>query len=82
MTAAGVSAGIDMGLALAARLAGDTVARSIQAIIEYEPQPPFGMVDWDWVERVDLKRSLLTPYVPAIQKILAGRPELLATLLP
>jgi transcriptional regulator GlxA family with amidase domain len=82
MTAAGVSAGIDMGLALAARLAGDTVARSIQAIIEYEPQPPFGMVDWDWVERVDLKRSLLTPYVPAIQKLLAGRPELLAKLLP
>jgi transcriptional regulator GlxA family with amidase domain len=82
ITAAGVSAGIDMALALAARLAGDTVARSIQAIIEYEPQPPFGHVDWDWVERSDLKRSLLTPYVPHIQKILEGRPELLSRLLP
>lgn len=82
ITAAGVSAGVDMGLALAARLAGDTVARSIQAIIEYDPQPPFGAVDWAWVDRMDLKRSLLTPYVPEIQKILAGRPELLSKLLP
>lgn len=82
ITAAGVSAGIDMGLALAARLAGDTVARSIQAIIEYEPQPPFGNVDWAWVERSGLQRTLLTPYVPEIQKILEGRPELLSQLLP
>jgi transcriptional regulator GlxA family with amidase domain len=82
ITAAGVSAGIDMGLALVARLAGETIARSIQAIIEYDPEPPFGAVNWAWVEQADLKRSLLTPYVPAIQKILEGRPELLAKLLP
>ena len=41
VTAAGVSAGIDMGLALAAHLAGDDVARAIQLGIEYDPQPPF-----------------------------------------
>ncbi len=41
MTAAGVSAGIDMGLVLAARIAGDDVARAIQLAIEYDPQPPF-----------------------------------------
>ena len=41
ITAAGVSAGIDMGLTLAARLAGDDVARAIQLAIEYDPQPPF-----------------------------------------
>jgi transcriptional regulator GlxA family with amidase domain len=40
-TAAGVSAGIDMALALAARIAGDTVAQAIQLGIEYDPQPPF-----------------------------------------
>jgi transcriptional regulator GlxA family with amidase domain len=40
-TAAGVSAGIDMALALAARVAGDTVAQAIQLGIEYDPQPPF-----------------------------------------
>ena len=36
-----MSAGIDMGLTLAARLAGDDVARAIQLAIEYDPQPPF-----------------------------------------
>jgi putative intracellular protease/amidase len=41
VTAAGVSAGIDMGLALAARIAGDQVAQAIQLGIEYDPQPPF-----------------------------------------
>ena len=41
MTAAGVSAGIDMALTLAARLAGDGVAQAIQLSIEYDPQPPF-----------------------------------------
>jgi putative intracellular protease/amidase len=41
ITAAGVSSGIDMGLTLAARLAGDGVAQTIQLGIEYDPQPPF-----------------------------------------
>jgi putative intracellular protease/amidase len=41
MTAAGVSAGIDMALTLAARIAGDQVAQAIQLGIEYDPQPPF-----------------------------------------
>ena len=41
ITAAGVSSGIDMGLALAAKIAGDTVAQAIQLGIEYDPQPPF-----------------------------------------
>jgi transcriptional regulator GlxA family with amidase domain len=41
VTAAGVSAGIDMALTLAAQIAGDTVAQAIQLGIEYDPQPPF-----------------------------------------
>ena len=41
VTAAGVSSGIDMGLALADRIAGDEVAQSIQLSIEYDPQPPY-----------------------------------------
>jgi transcriptional regulator GlxA family with amidase domain len=40
-TAAGVSAGIDMALTLAGRLAGDTIAQRIQLGIEYDPQPPY-----------------------------------------
>jgi len=40
-TAAGVTAGIDMALALAAKVAGEQVAQAIQLGIEYDPQPPF-----------------------------------------
>jgi putative intracellular protease/amidase len=41
VTAAGVSSGIDMGLTLAGRIAGDETAQSIQLGIEYDPQPPY-----------------------------------------
>jgi transcriptional regulator GlxA family with amidase domain len=41
ITAAGVSAGIDMALSLAARIAGDELAQGIQLGIEYDPHPPF-----------------------------------------
>jgi putative intracellular protease/amidase len=41
ITAAGVSAGIDMALTLAAHLAGEQTAQAIQLSIEYDPQPPF-----------------------------------------
>jgi len=37
----GVTAGIDFGFALAAELAGEEVARTIQLALEYDPQPPF-----------------------------------------
>ncbi len=41
ITAAGVSAGIDMALRLAAIVAGEKVAQAIQLSIEYDPEPPF-----------------------------------------
>ena len=41
ITAAGVSAGIDMALTLVAREYGEAVAQAIQLGIEYDPQPPF-----------------------------------------
>jgi len=41
VTAAGVSAGIDMALALTSELAGPDVAQIIQLAIEYDPAPPF-----------------------------------------
>jgi transcriptional regulator GlxA family with amidase domain len=41
ITAAGVSAGIDMALRLVRRLAGDELAQAIQLGIEYDPEPPF-----------------------------------------
>lgn len=41
VTSAGVSAGIDMAIALAARLSSPEVAQAIQLAIEYDPKPPF-----------------------------------------
>jgi putative intracellular protease/amidase len=41
VTAAGVSSGLDMALALVARIAGDELAQTIQLGIEYDPEPPF-----------------------------------------
>jgi transcriptional regulator GlxA family with amidase domain len=41
VTAAGVSAGIDMALHLVGREAGPEVAQAVQLGMEYDPQPPF-----------------------------------------
>lgn len=41
ITAAGVSAGIDMALALVSLEQGEEMAQTIQLLIEYDPQPPF-----------------------------------------
>ncbi|MEV6264775.1 DJ-1/PfpI family protein [Streptomyces sp. NPDC051784] len=41
VTAAGVSAGIDMGLTLLGRIAGDEHARTVQLLTEYDPEPPY-----------------------------------------
>ncbi|GHH95176.1 DJ-1/PfpI family protein [Streptomyces capillispiralis] len=41
VTAAGVSSGIDMGLTLLGRIAGDAHAQAVQLLTEYDPQPPY-----------------------------------------
>ncbi|HSK91800.1 MAG TPA: DJ-1/PfpI family protein [Euzebyales bacterium] len=44
---AGVSAGIDMALQLAARLTDQHHARDVQHRLGYDPEPPFGALDYD-----------------------------------
>jgi putative intracellular protease/amidase len=41
VTGAGVSAGIDMALTVAAAIAGEDHARALQLMMEYDPAPPF-----------------------------------------
>ncbi|MGA5765279.1 DJ-1/PfpI family protein [Nonomuraea bangladeshensis] len=41
VTAAGVSAGIDMALTLLARATDEETAQTVQLAIEYDPRPPF-----------------------------------------
>ena len=59
----GVTAGIDFGLTVAAELAGEEVAKSIQLVLEYDPQPPFdsGSPEKAGSERVKRIRERLAP---------------------
>ncbi|MFF5207524.1 DJ-1/PfpI family protein [Streptosporangium sp. NPDC000396] len=76
ITAAGVSAGIDMALLLTGRLAGEQMARTVQLMIEYDPQPPHGPIDWPNVDRA-AHASLITN---TMSTALAGHPLLLERL--
>lgn len=65
VTAAGVSAGIDFGLWLAARLSDELTAKSIQLMMEYDPQPPFdsghmSKAEADVIEKVFTDLAALT----------------------
>ena len=62
ITGAGVTAGIDFGLRIAARLRGDAYAQAIQLNAEYDPQPPFsaGNPDRAPAEVTGLVRGLYT----------------------
>lgn len=73
---AGVSAGIDMCLHLVSRLAGDELARQVQLFIEYDPEPPFGRIDWTKIDR-----NMMAPMVDGwVAEGLQDSPELLARL--
>ena len=41
----GVTAGIDFGFTVAAELCGEDVARRLQLLLEYDPQPPFDVTE-------------------------------------
>lgn len=76
LTAAGVSAGIDMALHLVERLAGEQTARTVQLFVEYDPQPPLGGIDW---LHVDL--DFFKPRAGAmLESALADHPALLTRL--
>ena len=75
-TSAGVSAGIDMALQLVSTLADEATARSVQLGLEYDPEPPFGRIRWD-----DVDRDQLIPYFRAqIVKHLSDKPALISRL--
>jgi putative intracellular protease/amidase len=61
ITAAGVSAGIDMALRLTELLTNTEVAMAIQLGIEYDPQPPFdaGAPEKAPAETVELVRAVM-----------------------
>lgn len=52
LMSAGVSAGIDMALHLAARLTDEATARRVQRAIDYDPLPPWGGIDYAHIPRL------------------------------
>lgn len=76
LTGAGVSAGIDTALQLAARLTSDDLARAVQLGIEYDPHPPQG-----GIARSSVDRDSLAPRVEGFAKeALSDHPEMCARL--
>ncbi|GHF18654.1 thiazole biosynthesis protein ThiJ [Amycolatopsis deserti] len=76
LTAAGVSAGIDMALHLVARFTSEEVAKAVQFGIEYDPEPPFGGLDW-----AAAPRQMFAGAAAAwIKEALSGAPDLAARL--
>ncbi|WP_370962692.1 DJ-1/PfpI family protein [Amycolatopsis sp. cg9] len=78
ITAAGVSAGIDLALHLVERLAGRQLATNVQFGIEYDPEPPQGALDWANPPYGDLKplrehtlRAGLADHPALLEKLLA-----------
>ncbi|UCZ55075.1 DJ-1/PfpI family protein [Bacillus shivajii] len=55
ITAAGVSAGIDMALYLSNKIVGDLEAKAIQLTIEYDPQPMFNSGNYSSADKEVLK---------------------------
>jgi transcriptional regulator GlxA family with amidase domain len=50
-TAGGVSGAIDMAIGLGAKLTSPAIAQFAQLLIEYDPHPPFGRLDWSTLKR-------------------------------
>ena len=69
ISSAGVPAGIDMALALAARLTDERIARRVQRSVGYDPHPPFGGIDYDHLDAVSAAAraglSLVAPLIAA-----------------
>jgi transcriptional regulator GlxA family with amidase domain len=77
ITTAGGSAGLDMGLALVSKLVSRKSANLLQLFAEYDPQPPFGGIDWGAVEPGALA-SILAQRLPELRESLANRLGVLA----
>ena len=77
ISSAGVSAGIDAALALAARLTDEETARRVQRSLGYDPHPPFGGIDYDHLgtlfNTVRAGLSLTAPVIAARPKRLTSQ---------
>jgi cyclohexyl-isocyanide hydratase len=78
-TGGGVTAGIDFALTIAAEIYGENIAKEIQLLIEYNPQPPFKsgspkLVDPDILEKViSSRKEIQNQRLEQIDRIIASK---------
>ena len=75
LTMEGVSSGIDTTLGLVAKLRGEAAAKRAEMIIEYDPQPPFGPIDWGEADG-DRLGDALDEHRADLESALSDRPDL------
>jgi len=75
LTMAGVSGGIDATLELVAKLTSEAAAKRIQIMIEYDPEPPFGGLDWS-EPNGDVLSGTLDAQIADLERALEERPDL------
>jgi transcriptional regulator GlxA family with amidase domain len=75
VTAAGVSAGVDLGLWLAGQIVGQEQAEAIQLVIEYDPHPPFdaGHMSKASMQVQRLAREMMDRSIPGDQRRLVPK---------
>jgi transcriptional regulator GlxA family with amidase domain len=66
ISSAGVTAGIDMALHLAARLTDEETARRVQRSLGYDPRPPYGGMDYEHLGAMSAVRAGLSLAAPVI----------------
>ena len=80
---AGVSAGIDAALRLAARLTDEHTAREVQYRLGYDPEPPFGGIDYEhiggqlgvWRASVSLAAPVIAARSKRLSRLAGQRPS-------
>jgi hypothetical protein len=80
---AGVSAGMDMALQLAARLTDEETSREVQYRLGYDPEPPFGGIDYEriggqlgaWRTGVSLAAPVIAAKPKRLSKLTGQRPS-------
>jgi cyclohexyl-isocyanide hydratase len=70
LTGAGVTAGLDFALTLAAEIAGTAHAHKIQLVAEYDPEPPFDAGSPESAGQVTTQalREMLAPFLEAARQ--------------
>jgi cyclohexyl-isocyanide hydratase len=74
ITGAGVSAGLDLGLALAIALRGEPYARAVALNAEYAPAPPLraGTPSLAGAEATAMLRDMYMPFAAEIRSLARG----------